>query len=86
MSILVAAESIAVACPNCKQGLLENGLPGENLARGFELSIYLMLATPLLILGAWGLLFYSQIRRVQANCIASESVPVEGQQAEPAIH
>ncbi len=57
----------AMACPNCKDGLLENGRQGANLARGFELSIYLMLGTPVLILGGLSLLFYLQIRRARLN-------------------
>lgn len=51
-----------MACPNCKEGLLESGQSGANLARGFELSIYLMLAAPLLILTTLATVFYFQIR------------------------
>lgn len=55
----------AYACPNCKEGLLENGQSGLNLARGFELSIYLMLAAPLLILSTLAVVFYVQIRQAK---------------------
>lgn len=55
----------AHACPNCKEGLLDNGQSGLNLARGFELSIYLMLAAPLLILSSLAIVFYLQIRQAK---------------------
>ncbi len=53
------------ACPNCKEGLLENGQSGLNLARGFELSIYLMLSAPLFILSTLAVVFYFQIRQAK---------------------
>ena len=53
------------ACPNCKEGLLDNGQSGLNLARGFELSIYLMLGAPLLILSSLAIVFYVQIRQAK---------------------
>ena len=55
----------AYACPNCKEGLLDNGQSGLNLARGFELSIYLMLGAPLLILSSLAIVFYLQIRQAK---------------------
>lgn len=55
----------ASACPTCKEGLLENGQTGLNLARGFELSIYLMLGAPLLIVSTLALVFYFQIRQAK---------------------
>ncbi len=66
MLVLVTSNSL-LACPNCKDGLLDNGLQGANLARGFELSIYLMLGTPVMIFCGLGLLFYLQLRKAQAN-------------------
>ena len=59
---LCGATNVASGCPNCKEGLLDNGQTGANLARGFELSIYLMLGAPLLILTTLGFVFYYQIR------------------------
>lgn len=53
------------ACPTCKEGLLENGQSGLNLARGFELSIYLMLAAPLMIVSTLAIVFYYQIRQAK---------------------
>lgn len=60
----VSAKEI-FACPNCKDGLLENGRSGLDLARGFELSIYLMLGAPMFILMTLGLVFLWQIRSAQ---------------------
>lgn len=62
---MIAGELIA--CPNCKEGLLENGQSGLNLARGFELSIYLMLGAPILILSTLGIVFYWQIRSAKRD-------------------
>lgn len=59
--------SVALGCPNCKEGLLDNGQAGANLARGFELSIYLMLGAPLLILSTLGFVFYVQIRAAKRS-------------------
>lgn len=62
VTINVAISQTLLACPNCKEGLLENGTSGVSLARGFELSIYLMLGAPLLILSTLATVFYFQIR------------------------
>lgn len=64
---LVSTASALRACPNCKEGLLENGRAGTGLARGFELSIYLMLGAPLLILSTLAIVFYIQIRSAKRN-------------------
>ncbi len=63
--LIIASAVPAHACPTCKEGLLENGQSGLNLARGFELSIYLMLAAPLLILTTLGVVFALQIRQAK---------------------
>jgi CHASE3 domain sensor protein len=42
--------------------LLDNGQNGADLALGFELSIYLMLGAPLLILATLAGVFYWQIQ------------------------
>jgi len=65
--LLLSVSSRVWACPNCREGLLENGQSGAVLARGFELSIYLMLGAPLLILSALAFLFYLQIRTAKRS-------------------
>ena len=64
---LISPVCVAWSCPNCKEGLLDNGQAGANLARGFELSIYLMLGAPLFILTVLGFMFYLQIRTAKRN-------------------
>ena len=64
---LLDSANQAWACPNCKEGLLDSGQSGINLARGFELSIYLMLGAPLLILSTLGFVFYLQIRAAKRS-------------------
>ncbi len=57
-----------IACPNCKEGLAAGGAANaQQLARGFELSIYLMLGMPMFILATLGTVFYLQIRRARNN-------------------
>lgn len=63
----ISTASSLYACPNCKEQLLENGQAGVGLARGFELSIYLMLGAPLLILSTLAIVFYVQIRSAKRN-------------------
>ena len=65
--LICLSGSPLLACPTCKEGLLENGQSGLNLARGFELSIYLMLAAPLLILSTLAIVFYYQIRQAKRS-------------------
>lgn len=64
--LCVTCDAGLMACPDCKNSLT-SGPAGAELARGFELSIYLMLAMPILILGSLGTLFYVQIRRARRN-------------------
>ena len=51
--VLCLAPALARACPGCKEALFEPGKIGQNLstARGYALSIMLMLAVPLLLVG-----------------------------------
>lgn len=65
--VLAAQPLAAMACPTCKEGLAENGAAGANLARGFELSIYLMLAVPMLIFAGLAFFFSMQIRKAQRS-------------------
>lgn len=59
---------LACACPNCKEGIAAGGAANaQNLARGFELSIYLMLGMPILIFSSLAGLFYWQLRRAAKN-------------------
>ncbi len=66
--ILVIACQTLSACPNCKEGIAASGAANaQQLARGFELSIYLMLGMPMFILATLGTVFYLQIRRARNN-------------------
>jgi hypothetical protein len=59
--------SQTLACPTCKDSLAENGEAGAQLARGFELSIYLMLVVPMLIFATLVLAATLAVRRAQRN-------------------
>lgn len=65
---LVFSAKVAFACPNCKDALASQGVgSGSGLALGFELSIYMMLLTPALILGGLAAVFFTQIQRAKKN-------------------
>lgn len=67
-AVLALLANVACACPNCKDTLAsQGGGSGSGLALGFELSIYLMLSAPALILGGLAALFYTQIQRAKKN-------------------
>jgi hypothetical protein len=67
-SIFTAIGNLAIACPNCKESITAGGASNaQNLARGFELSIYLMLGMPVLIFSSLAGLFYLQLRRAAKN-------------------
>ena len=52
-AVLFALPACAAACPGCKEALFEPGKIGQNLstARGYALSVVLMLAVPMLLIG-----------------------------------
>lgn len=76
---LALLSDLASACPNCKDALApQGGGSGSGLALGFELSIYMMLSAPALILGGLAALFYTQIQRAKKN-------PELWQQANPSF-
>ena len=75
---MLSSTSAVWGCPNCKEGLLDNGQAGINLARGFELSIYLMLGAPLLILATLAFVFYLQIRTAKGVLSFISTVTVFG--------
>jgi hypothetical protein len=67
-AIMMWLADFAHACPNCKEGLVAGGAANaQQLARGFELSIYLMLGMPVLIFSSLCGLFYVQVQRAKRN-------------------
>ena len=77
--LVVCCESIASACPNCKDALAQNDPAGAGVARGYALSIMFMLSMPYLIFVGLGTYFYLLVRqaRKQKLAAAAKNVPVE---------
>ena len=56
--------NVAMACPNCKDGLAET--PGAaNLIRGYFWSIVFMMSMPFVILGSLIGYFYYEVRKAR---------------------
>lgn len=66
LAVVIAAASIAEACPGCKQALAE-GDSGQNVAKGYFWSILFMMAMPFTIVGTFGTCAYFQIRRARSQ-------------------
>ena len=67
MLLLVVMQSVALACPTCKDSLDQNDPARSNMVRGYFWSILFMMSMPFLILGGLGLLFYSEVRKARAR-------------------
>ncbi|MBL8888996.1 MAG: hypothetical protein JNL67_03390 [Planctomycetaceae bacterium] len=57
--VLLLIADVAMACPNCKDTLAEQG---GRLQYAYAFSIALMIGAPFGILGAWGLAIYRMVR------------------------
>ncbi len=65
LGTLFCLTDVALACPNCKDGLIDGDPSQSGIVQGFFWSIMIMLATPTLILGGLGSYFYWLIRQAQ---------------------
>ena len=64
--LLVAAlESVAAACPTCKDSLAANDPARQGMVRGYFYSILFMLAMPFTIFGALSGYFYYEVRKAR---------------------
>jgi uncharacterized membrane protein len=61
--LVVLVTGLAVACPNCKDGVDTSDPDGLNLARGYFYSILLMLAMPFTLAGSFGCYVWREMRR-----------------------
>ena len=67
MLLLLAVQSVALACPTCKDSLDQNDPARSNLVRGYFWSILFMMSMPFLILSGLSLLFYWEVRKAKAQ-------------------
>jgi p-aminobenzoyl-glutamate transporter AbgT len=65
LAVVVALASVAAACPTCSEGLASSDPQHQSLAAGFYYSILFMMSMPFAILGTFGGLAYSSIRRAR---------------------
>ena len=68
--LIVCCESIASACPNCRDALAQNDPAGAGVARGYALSIMFMLSMPYLIFVGLGTYFYLLVRQARKRALA----------------
>ena len=71
--LLVAAlPEFAEACPNCKEGMQNNG-NGAAMIRGYFFSILFMMSMPFLILGTFSAYMYHEVRKArEARALAEK--------------
>ena len=65
--LAMVCQSVATACPTCKQGLISGDRDSANLVRGYFWSIVFMMSMPFLVLGSLVTYFYLLIRRARAG-------------------
>src|SRR5690606_21737609 len=65
LMLLVAAHSLAIACPTCKDTLESNDPQRANLVRGYFYSILFMLSMPFLIFTSLCGYFYYEVRKAR---------------------
>lgn len=75
MLAIVAWAGACVACPNCKDSLA--GPSGEtmNVARGYALSILIMLGMPFTLAGSFGVYVWREMRRMRRESAAAADSP-----------
>jgi hypothetical protein len=75
-ALVVLLMGVAVACPNCKDGVDTSDPDGLNLARGYFFSILLMLAMPFTLVGSFGCYVWREVRRQRRAEAAAAAEPV----------
>jgi hypothetical protein len=62
---VLVLQTIALACPTCKESLAQSDPARANLVRGYFWSILFMMSMPFLILGGLSALFWWEIRKAK---------------------
>lgn len=73
-ALVAVLATVASACPTCKDGLGAHDPHYQSLAAGFNYSILFMLSMPYVILGSFGCLAYTSIKRAKARQQSAETV------------
>ena len=72
---VVAMAGACVACPNCKDSLAGQSGETMNVARGYALSILIMLGMPFTLAGSFGLYVWREMRRMRRESAAALDAP-----------
>lgn len=67
VAVVAASESIATACPLCKQALASHDRAQGDIVAGYFWSILFMMSMPFLILGSLGGYLFLEVRRARAR-------------------
>jgi heme/copper-type cytochrome/quinol oxidase subunit 2 len=72
LALVVALNTAAAACPNCKEALAASDPHQENVVRGYFYSILLMMGMPFAMVAGFSLYMWREVRRARGQ--ASQSV------------
>lgn len=66
--LVVCSSGVAWGCPNCKDGIAATeSAEAQRIARGYALSILIMLAMPFTLAGSFGLYVWREMRRLERD-------------------
>jgi len=65
--ICICCERVGMACPTCKDGMVNAGVNHEGMVQGYFWSILFMMSMPFVILAGLCSYFYFEIRRARAR-------------------
>lgn len=66
LAVLLVAD-IALACPNCKDGIAANDPHHASIVRGYFYSILLMIGTPFALITCFSLYMYREVLKARAR-------------------
>ena len=62
---VLVLETVAMACPSCKESLAHSDPARANMVRGYFWSILFMMSMPFVILGGLSALFWWEVRKAK---------------------
>jgi heme/copper-type cytochrome/quinol oxidase subunit 2 len=85
VALCLVLQSVAAACPNCKEAMEKQDPTHGGVVKGYFYSILFMMGTPYLVLGSFCAMMYYRVRkarrsgqppkRARAGTIAQEAGP-----------
>jgi hypothetical protein len=65
IALLLVLNSVALACPNCKEAMEKQDPTHGGMVKGYFYSILFMMGTPYLVLGTFCAAMYYRVRRAR---------------------